>query len=313
MASTPEPPTLHSEPGAHRDRVRPACPMPLALRWLALALLVPALTTIAHALRTLEASQPLPLSLELAAYASTLLLAAALLYWLGRYFAWSAQWASALALASGIELASVHVVNLYEAAPAFIPTVVAFIAFASFVYLLMENHYRDRRAGALVMLVLAFAVATHVHRAAADLDVRDTGFIRTYGTLVATVGAALGYSLLAAGGAFALQTLVKRATEAGSQLTSWMVCANRSGALLLAAAALLWELCVAPGRGLRVFMTPVEPWVILVLLLYAGHLLLARWLRPPARVTARWAVIVFTASVGFLTTAIAADPSWLLD
>jgi hypothetical protein len=75
--------------------------------------------------------------------------------------------------------------------------------------------------------------------------------------------------------------------------------------ILFGIAALVWELSAHAAQRFALLLSPLEPWSAVVLLCYAGHIALIRLLSPSDRVTARWATILFGASIALLGASLA--------
>ena len=266
---------------------------------LGLALAVPALTCAVHVLQGLGPGTPPPLALELSIYSGALLLAAAIAYLVHwrRPSAVIGRWATGLTFAATIE------VGLSVAASCAAPEAAADSAIwprgdgpmtmlALVCYLWIESAYRDRRAGAFVLPVIACAAVLHAWLVAAAASISTDTFARQQWALSAATVAVLGYSLLAAGGWRASRVL----RLDGAQDFVRMLRSNQAGVLILAAAAAGWEWWARGQHHASLFLSPLEPWVLGVLTAYAGHLLLWRVLRPSARQTAGWAAALFLTS-----------------
>lgn len=298
--------------GAPADRM--ACPLRRAPRWLLLVGTVPLLTGTTHWLRRLGDPVALPLQLELAGYALVLLLAAALMYRWGKQLRWCAPWATALAGAAAVEMILLRVVGIRDDGALPPASMTAYLGLGLLAYLAIEAHYRDRRAGHIVMPIVALALCAQIYLSFSVLPLDGGDIAHALSALAASAIATIGYLLLAAGGAFALQSLRAHADQATSDSApvSRMLLTNRGGVVLFAIAALVWEVGTQLFAGFHALLTPVEPWAIGVLVVYAGHLILQRLLQPPARVTARWAAVLFGSSTFVLSASVAMAHGWML-
>ena len=162
--------------------------------WPLLLVGVPVLTALAHALLQFGPTEPMPLTLELAAYGSTLLTASAVLYIL--QFAsrsrWLSRWASGLAIAGAVELAIVALAGRLDAhglatEPVWQSSGAAFIAVALLGYLVIEAAYRDHRAGAFVVPLIAVAALMQVRGVGAGLQFAGDDLLRVHWVLSTTV------------------------------------------------------------------------------------------------------------------------------
>lgn len=148
------------------------CPLHGAPRWLSMACTVPILTGTAHWLRRLSDPIAVPLQLEIACYALVLLLAATLLYRASRRLHWCAPWATALAGAAAIEMILLRVAGAGRDAALPPASMTAYLGLGLFVYLAIESHYRDRRAGMIVMPIMALALSAQLYLSFAVLPMQ---------------------------------------------------------------------------------------------------------------------------------------------
>lgn len=311
MNAAPRPPRSSEHDESRQPRLR--CPLRSAPRWLLLACGVPLITGTTHWLRRLSDPIAVPLQLELAAYALVLLLAAALLYRVGQRLRWCAPWATALAGAAAIEMVLLRLAGIGDGSALPPTSMTAYLGLGLLLYLAIELHYRDRRAGPIVMPIVALALGAQLYLSFLVLPLRVGEIAIALSALAASVLATMGYLLLAAGGAFALQTLRTRASGAApshAAAMTRMLLTNRGGVVLFAIAALVWEVGTQLFTGIHAFLTPVEPWAIGVLVLYAGHLVLHRLLAPSPRVTAGWAAALFGTSAFMLSASVAMARGW---
>lgn len=285
--------------------------------WLMLLTVVPTVSAGAHLLQALGPAPLAPLELELAAYGNTLLTVSAVLYLLRPVSRsqWLAPWASGLALAGAIELVWGALVA-WPDADALLPgwdwwrdaallTAVALIA-----YLVIEAFYRDRRTGAFVVPLIALASVFQVQWLGVALRVPGEELVRLHGLFSVICAAVLGYLLLAAGAALAAAYLLAvraagetpgnyvRGTSGQAVLNRAvrMVQANVWGVVVLGAACVGWEWWAYGLPRESLFLSPVEPWALVVLAAYLGHLFLLWFLRPAPRCSAGWATILFGCS-----------------
>jgi ABC-type uncharacterized transport system permease subunit len=284
-----------------------------AWTWIWVALVSLSITVVAHQIHLREVHLgvvSLPLQVELMFYAKLLLVVAALCYtsnwvWDREYVG---RWASALAGAGVLEMAA-GVLWYLNAPPmlahgAWTSTSLTFavcLAVGILAYLAMERVYRDRRAGALVLPIFA---AVAVVQSCLSEPVGTTnipaGMADTYWHYGCVGVSVLGYCLLGWGAALSalrlmrerLSFLTPRMPRARA-LERLLLRVNIAGFVLLLCTAVLWEMHFRGSSGREGFLNPIEPWVLIVVFVYGGHLLLHFALRAGGSRTAFWAVVNF--------------------
>lgn len=163
-----------------------------------------------------------PFVFRLGGYANLLLVGSALLYiihsWFGSSAAgrWATSFATVGAAAALIALAVRWFETYYLQRPAHLPLgtqhdiIALFNAFTVVIYLIMERIYRNRSAGAFVMMIVLAAVlfqawlSGHELAAAGQAD----GALRTYWMHAHVLGIFAGYGAFAAAAAMAIAYLI---------------------------------------------------------------------------------------------------------
>lgn len=193
-------------------------------------------------------------------------------------------------------------VNVYG--DAFYDVLVGFLALAIITYLAMERWYQDRSVGVWVIPIAAVVVTILEFELVRMMPAGAGAVLRGYWHCTTVLLSVVGYVLLGVGCALGLLSLLRashgirlRHPLTARVVEHWMVCANTSGVVLLLIAAALWEGWAAAVPRLQWFVSPLEPWVFATALLYGGHLVLQRTLRPALVQTAFWAVGLYLSSL----------------
>ena len=265
-----------------------------------------------------------PVSFQLICYGKLLLIGASISYvvhFCNRSVA-VGRWASALAAAGTLDIGiglllrmiqsgapldgpALYLSDLYE-------VILLFVVVLMAVYLAIEATYCSRAAGAVVVPVLTAASAFELwltRLGDADLAALSP-VLRLYWQYATVAGTVLGYMLLAFGAglsslwlfralgerAHRLARVVARIPEL-SQLDHLAVRAKLIGFTVMLVAALLWEALAFDGQRAALFLNPIEPWVLALLVAYAGFFVLRVTGPRFRRHSAAWAVAIFVATL----------------